>query len=57
MHEIRIINSGSSGNCYLLMANKEVLVLDAGVPFKEVKIALGFNIRQIVGTVVTHEHG
>lgn len=57
MCEIRTINSGSSGNCYLLMANKEVLVLDAGVPFKEVKIALGFNIRQISGVVVTHEHG
>lgn len=57
MCKIKTINTGSSGNCYLLMANKEVLVLDAGVPFKEVKIALGFNIRQISGVVVTHEHG
>ena len=57
MHEIRTINSGSSGNTYLLMGNKEVLVLDAGMPFREVKIALGFNIRQISGVVVTHEHG
>lgn len=57
MCKIRIISSSSSGNCYLLMANKEVMVLDAGVPFKEVKIALGFNIRQISGVVVTHEHG
>lgn len=49
--------SGSSGNTYLIKTNTETLVLDAGVPFKEVKIALGFNISQISGVVVTHEHG
>lgn len=41
----------------MLMANREVLVLDAGVPFKETKIALDFNIRQISGVLVTHSHG
>lgn len=49
--------SGSLGNTYLLVSEDGTLVLDAGVPFREVKVALGFNIRQIVGAVVTHEHG
>lgn len=57
MCKIRIISSSSAGNCYLLMANKEVLILDAGVPFKDVKVALNFNIRQISGVLVTHSHG
>ena len=56
MCKIRTINSGSSGNTYLLMGNKEVLVLDAGMPFKTVKVALDFNIRQISGVLVTHSH-
>lgn len=51
------ISTGSSGNTYLLKGNDEVLILDAGIPFIEVKKALGFNIRQIKGVVVTHEHG
>lgn len=49
--------TGSSGNSYLITNGTETLVLDAGIPFKEVKIALGFNVRQIVGVLVTHEHG
>jgi phosphoribosyl 1,2-cyclic phosphodiesterase len=35
----------------------ECLVLEAGLPFKEVKIALDFNVSKIVGLLVTHEHG
>ena len=51
------VGSGSSGNTYLLQCGDEILVLDAGKPFKEVKKALSFYIRPIVGVVVTHEHG
>lgn len=57
MNTLTVIGSGSSGNCYLLRCGNETLILDCGRRFKEVKIALGFNIRQIVGAVVTHEHG
>lgn len=51
------VGSGSSGNTYILKGEKECLILDAGIEFRRVKIALGFNIRQISGVVVTHEHG
>ena len=51
------VGSGSDGNCYFLKGDDEVLILDCGIPFIEVKKALGFNIRQIKGVVVTHEHG
>ena len=52
-----VVDSGSSGNCHLLQCNDEVLILDAGCSFMRVKKALGFNVRQIVGVIVTHEHG
>lgn len=55
--KIIAIASGSSGNCYLLMANKEILVIDCGARFMAVKKALNFNIRGIVGAIVTHAHG
>lgn len=54
---LKCLGSSSRGNCYLLESDRECLVLEAGLPFKEVKKALGFNISKIVGLLVTHEHG
>lgn len=53
---LKVLNSGSTGNCYILESDTEALIIEAGVPFKEVKIALGFNVRKIVGVLVSHEH-
>lgn len=53
---LKVLGSGSSGNCYILESDTEALIIEAGVPFKEVKVALGFNVRKIVGVVVTHGH-
>lgn len=55
--QLRCLGSSSSGNCYLLENDRECLVLEAGIPLKEVKKALDFNISKIVGLLVTHEHG
>ena len=41
--KLRILGSSSSGNCYLLEDESECLVIEAGLPFKEVKKALDFN--------------
>lgn len=53
---LKVLSSGSSGNCYILESDTEALIIEAGVPFKEVKVALGFNVRKIVGVVASHEH-
>lgn len=53
---LKVLGSGSLGNCYILESDTEALIIEAGVPLKEVKIALGFNIRKIVGVVVSHSH-
>jgi phosphoribosyl 1,2-cyclic phosphodiesterase len=55
--ELRCLGSSSTGNCYLLENETECLVLEAGLPFREVKKVLGFNISKIAGLLVTHEHG
>lgn len=54
--KLTILGSGSSGNCYLLHNEKECLVVEAGIPFVEVKKALDFDISKIVGVIVSHEH-
>lgn len=55
--QLRCLGSGSSGNCYLLENDRECLVLEAGLPLKEVKIAIDFDISKIAGVLITHEHG
>ena len=54
---LKVINSGSSGNCYILIANNgDCLILEAGVRLLDVKEALKFDISGIVGCCSTHCH-
>lgn len=54
--KLHVIGSGSSGNSYILENETEALIIEAGLPFLEVKKALNFNIMKIVGVIVSHEH-
>lgn len=53
---LKVLGSSSSGNCYLIEANNEKLILDAGVHFKIVQKELKFNFDGIEGVLITHEH-
>lgn len=48
--------SGSKANCYILQNDEEVIILEAGIPFLEVKKFLDFDISKIKCVVATHEH-
>ena len=54
--KLRVIGSSSKGNSYLLEANNEILILECGVPFKEIRQALGFYFSKVCGCIVSHEH-
>lgn len=54
--KLKVLGSGSSGNCYILESNTEALIIEAGLPFKEVKKALDFNVRKITGVTISHSH-
>lgn len=54
---LRVISSNSRGNGYVLENDNEALVIECGCSFMDIKKALNFNIRKIVGCIVTHEHG
>lgn len=55
--KLKCLGSGSSGNCYILESDTEALIIEAGIRFKDVKIALDFNVSKIVGVVIGHSHG
>lgn len=52
-----VVASSSRGNCYLLYNPDECLIIEAGVPFKELNRLLFFDLKNVVGCVVSHEHG
>lgn len=55
--KLKCISTGSSGNCYLLQAGSgETLILDCGIPIKEIKKGLNWNIKDVVGVLCTHKH-
>ena len=57
MMKLKCIATGSSGNCYTLTSESgETLILDCGIPIKEIKKGLNWNIRNVVGCIVSHVH-
>ncbi|WP_418517592.1 MBL fold metallo-hydrolase [Pseudoruminococcus massiliensis] len=55
--KLKCLGSSSAGNCYLLTSNsRETLILDCGIPIKEIKKGLNWNIRGIKGVIISHAH-
>jgi phosphoribosyl 1,2-cyclic phosphodiesterase len=57
MVDFRVIASGSSGNCYTISDGRSMLLLEAGIRFREIREALAFRISGLAGCLITHEHG
>lgn len=56
--QLTVINSNSQGNAYILESTAgEALLIECGVNFSKIKEALSFNLKKVVGCLVTHEHG
>jgi phosphoribosyl 1,2-cyclic phosphodiesterase len=54
--KLHIINSNSQGNAYILYNEQEALLIECGLRFDRIKNALGYDLRKVVGCLVTHEH-
>ena len=54
---LKVINSNSLGNCYILENDQEALIIECGVQFPRIKQALNFNTKKVVGCILTHCHG
>lgn len=55
--DLHVLGSSSAGNGYVLQNDTEALVIEAGVSVRLVKQYVNFNLRKIVGCLITHEHG
>lgn len=54
---LRCCGSGSSGNsCALISDNGEILAIEAGCKFLDFKKMIDWNISNVVGCIVSHEH-
>ena len=56
MMELKVIGTGSEGNCYLLKDHESYLSLDAGAKYKDVQVGCDFKVGKIAGCLVTHAH-
>lgn len=54
--ELKILGSSSHGNGYILEADSEALIIEAGVKLLEAKKAINFNLSKVVGCLVSHQH-
>lgn len=57
MSKLRVISTGSKGNCYMLECNGKWLVLDAGTEVWKIISATGYAPGSIEGVLITHRHG
>lgn len=50
------LGSSSFGNGYIISAGNDVLILEAGVPFKECAKVLNYNLEGVRAVCVSHGH-
>lgn len=55
--QIEILGSSSSGNAYIIDDGETSLLLDAGLPFKEMQIKSDFKVNNVSACLLSHEHG
>jgi phosphoribosyl 1,2-cyclic phosphodiesterase len=53
------LQSGSSGNCYYIGTDENGILIDAGIPVKQIKSCLksvGLSFEKVMAVFVTHDH-
>ena len=54
--EIKVIATGSEGNCCWVKTGSSTFLLDCGIPFKEIQKAVNFKTSEIDFCLVDHSH-
>ena len=55
--DIKVLASGSRGNCYLVSDGVTPLLLECGIPIKKIREGLGFKLSEVAAVLLSHEHG
>lgn len=56
MIKIKSFGSGSSGNAYLIDDGYSQLMIECGVPYKQVQREMGHDFSKVLACLVSHEH-
>ena len=56
MARLRVLSSGSHGNCYILECGNEQLLIELGISWKEILKGLGYDLSKVVACLVSHKH-
>lgn len=54
--KIKILASSSTGNCYVIQGITESIMIEAGIPFAEIKSKLDWNMSDISCCLLSHDH-
>ena len=54
--DIRVLASGSAGNCYCVSDGSTSLLLECGISVKQIRRGLGFGLTNVAACLVSHEH-
>lgn len=54
--DIKVLASGSKGNCYWITDGTTPLLLECGISTREVRERIGFRLAEIAACLVSHEH-
>ena len=54
--DIRVLASGSAGNCYCVSDGSTSLLLECGISVKQMRRGLGFGLTNVAACLVSHEH-
>ena len=53
---LKVLSSGSHGNCYLLQCKEETLILELGIKWGDILNGLNYNLGCVCGCLVSHAH-
>lgn len=56
MAKLKVLGSGSSGNCYILDCDGEQLLIELGISWKDIIRGLNYDLSKVIGCLVSHRH-
>ena len=54
--DIKVLASGSSGNCYYVSDGDSPVLIECGLPWKQIQQGIGFRTSELAGCLISHEH-
>lgn len=51
---LKVLGSSSEGNCYILESGNEKIIIELGVPWRDIIKGLNYKIDDVAGCLVSH---